>query len=219
MKIILLTLTFWLNLFAFEIYKPSADFSSYFNSSNCSIILKNSFYTNCYDYKLKGTKAVAYEVESSNLKGKQIQKRPRFEEDTRIPKKYRSTWSDYKNSGYTRGHVAPNASFRFSKAAQTSVFLMSNITPQNAKINEILWNKVEQRERKLALKFKNVEVLVLVLYSENPKRIKNNIAVPNSYVKIIKTPYLKECYQAPNHEVRNENLKDFQISCNKFLKE
>lgn len=216
MKVIIFILTLWLNLYAFEIYKPSADFSKYFNSSNCSIILKNSFYTNCYDYKLKGTKAVAYKVEASNLKAKQIRKRPYFEEDTRIAKKYRSTWSDYKNSGYERGHTAPNASFSFSKAAQTSVFLMSNITPQNAKINQVIWNQIEQRERKLALKFKSVEVLVLVLYDKNPKRIKNNIAVPSYYIKIIKTPYFKECYVAPNHEVRSENLKDFQSSCNKF---
>lgn len=216
MKVIILILALWLNLFAFEIYKPSADFSKYFNSLTCSVILKNSFYINCYDYRFKGTKAVAYKVEASNLKAKQIRKRPYFGEDMRIPEKYRSTWSDYKNSGYERGHTAPNASFSFSKAAQISVFLMSNITPQNAKINQVIWNQIEQRERKLALKFKSAEVLVLVIYDENPKRIKNNIAVPSYYIKIIKTPYFKECYAAPNHEVRNENLEDFQISCNKF---
>ncbi|MFK0406872.1 DNA/RNA non-specific endonuclease [Campylobacter jejuni] len=216
MKIFIFLLTISLNIFALEPYKPSADFSSYFNNINFSQILDKFFYLNCYDYKLKGTKAVAYKVEASNLKDKQIKKRPRFEDDTNIPKKYRTTWSDYKNSGYTRGHTAPNASFSFSKTAQNSVFLMSNITPQNAQINNKIWNEIEQRERNLAFKFQSIEVLNLVLYNKEPQYIKNHIAIPSFYVKIIKTPKFKECYQVPNHEVNDENIKQYQINCDKF---
>ncbi|EOI8654265.1 DNA/RNA non-specific endonuclease [Campylobacter jejuni] len=216
MKIFIFLLAISLNIFALESYKPSADFSSYFNNTNCSQILDKFFYLNCYDYKLKGTKAVAYKVEASNLKNKQIKKRPRFEDDTNIPKKYRTTWSDYKNSGYTRGHTAPNASFSFNKAAQNSVFLMSNITPQIAQINNKIWNEIEQRERNLAFKFQSIEVLNLVLYDKEPQYIKNRIAIPSFYVKIIKTPKFKECYQVPNHEVNDENIKQYQINCDKF---
>ncbi|EPE2020536.1 DNA/RNA non-specific endonuclease [Campylobacter jejuni] len=216
MKIFIFLLAISLNIFALEPYKPSADFSSYFNNINCSQILDKFFYLNCYDYKLKGTKAVAYKVEASNLKDKQIKKRPRFEDDTNIPKKYRTTWSDYKNSSYTRGHTAPNASFSFSKAAQNSVFLMSNITPQIAQINNKIWNEIEQRERSLALKFQSIEVLNLILYDKEPQYIKNRIAIPSFYVKIIKTPKFKECYQVPNHEVNDENIKQYQINCDKF---
>lgn len=216
MKIFIFLLAISLNIFALESYKPGADFSSYFNNINCSQILDKFFYLNCYDYKLKGTKAVAYKVEALNLKDKQIKKRPRFEDDTNIPKKYRTTWSDYKNSGYTRGHTAPNASFNFNKAAQNSVFLMSNITPQNAQINNKIWNEIEQRERNLAFKFQSIEVLNLILYDKEPKYIKNRIAIPSFYVKIIKTPKFKECYQVPNHEVNDENIKQYQINCDKF---
>ncbi|WP_072228445.1 DNA/RNA non-specific endonuclease [Campylobacter coli] len=216
MKLIIFLLAFTLHVFALEAYKPDKDFAPYFNPLNCSVVLDKFFYTNCYDYKLKGTKAVAYKVEASNLKEKQIKKRARFEDDTNIPKKYRSTWSDYKNSGYTRGHIASNASFRFSKAAQTSVFLMSNITPQNAQVNATVWNEIEQRERNLALEFQSIEVLNLVLYDKEPQYIKNRIAIPSFYVKIIKTPKFKECYQAPNHEVNDENIKQYQINCDKF---
>ncbi len=76
MKIFIFLLTISLNIFALEPYKPSADFSSYFNNINCSQILDKFFYLNCYDYKLKGTKAVAYKVEASNLKDRQIKKTP-----------------------------------------------------------------------------------------------------------------------------------------------
>ena len=218
MRIIVLLSILFLKIFALEPYKVDANFSSYFSNTNCSQILNKFFYINCYDYNFKGTKAVAYKVEVFNLKGEQLKKRPRFEEDTSIPKKYRSTWSDYKNSGYDRGHIASNASFRFSKAAQNSVFLMSNITPQNTQINKKIWNTIEQRERKLALKFQSIEVLNLILYDKNPKYIKNRIAIPSSYIKIMKTLNFKECYQVPNHEVKDQPITNYQIACDRFLR-
>ncbi|EIB8583969.1 DNA/RNA non-specific endonuclease, partial [Campylobacter coli] len=148
---------------------------------------------NCYDYNLKGTKAVAYRLEAENLKGEQIKKRPRFEDDTNIPKKYRTTWSDYKNSGYDRGHTLSNASMRKTTQAQRSTFLMSNITPQNPQINQRVWNKIEKRERQVASKLGEIEVLNLVNYDSNPINISdteiidfeinNNLILKNIAIK------------------------------------
>ncbi|EAI0449744.1 hypothetical protein GZ693_001704 [Campylobacter coli] len=152
-------------------------------------------------------------LEADNLKGEQIKKRPRFEDDTNIPKKYRTTWSDYKNSGYDRGHTLSNASMRKTTQAQRSTFLMSNITPQNPQINQRVWNKIEKRERQVASKLGSLEVLNLVNYDNNPQRIRNQIAIPSSYTKILKGDNFKECYQVPNHEVENESIRSYQIKC------
>ncbi|ECL3806376.1 TPA: DNA/RNA non-specific endonuclease [Campylobacter jejuni] len=198
-------------------YHPSREFAKYFTTQNCSQVLDKFYYLNCYDYNYKGTKAIAYRLESDNLKAKQIKKRPRFEDDTNIPKKYRTTWSDYKNSGYDRGHMAPNASFSFNKAAQKSVFLMSNIIPQNPHLNQSLWKKLEKRERDFALRFKEVEVLNLVLYSKNPKKIKNDIAIPKSFIKIIKIGKFKECYKVSNEELKNQNIRNYRKECESIL--
>ncbi|WP_257073449.1 DNA/RNA non-specific endonuclease, partial [Campylobacter jejuni] len=158
----------------------------------------------------------AYRLEAENLRGKQIKKRPRFEDDTNIPKKYRTTWSDYKHSGYDRGHTLSNASMRKTTQAQRSTFLMSNITPQNPQINQRIWNKIEKRERQLALKLGSLEVLNLINYDNNPQRIKNNIAVPSSYVKILKGDNFKECYQVSNHEVDDESIRIYKVQCDNF---
>lgn len=203
-------------ILALDAYKLDTDFKGYFNTLNCSVILDKFYYINCYDYALKGSKAVAYRVEKSTLKAKQIKKRPRFEEDFELPKKYRSLWQDYKNSSYSRGHIAPNASFSYSYASQKAVFLMSNITPQNFQINNKIWNDIEKRERELALRFDSLEVLNLILYDKNPPRIKNGIAVPSAYVKFFKFEDFKECYQVPNRTVDDENIKSYQISCENF---
>lgn len=217
MKKIIFLLIFSINLFAkYDQYTPSQDFEKYFNNFNCSLVMNKFFYINCYDFALKGTKATAYKITKENLKAKQIKKRPRFEDDTNIPKKYRSTWSDYIDSGYDRGHSVPNASMRASVAAQKSTFLMSNITPQNKQINQKVWNEIEQRERDLAYKYYEAEVLNLVIYDKNPKTIKNKVAIPKEYIKIIKTKFHKECYKVPNHDVESENIDDYKIDCDKF---
>jgi len=222
-KIVLLVLVFLIqNIYALNLtnspqsYTPSDEFSGYFNSFNCSKVLNKFYYLNCYDFKFKGSKAVAYEIKAENLLKKQLKNRPKFEDDTNLPKKYRTSYGDYKNSGFTRGHIASNASFRFDVRAQKMTFFMSNITPQNEQINAVVWKKAEERERELALKFKSVEVLNLIIYEQKPKRIKNNIAIPSSYIKIIKTPKFKECYQIPNHKVIKEKLKFYRVRCKDF---
>ncbi|EAC1611352.1 hypothetical protein ACQQQT_001654, partial [Campylobacter jejuni] len=53
------------------------------------------------------------------------------------------------------------------------------------------------------------EVLNLVNYDNNPQRIKNNIAIPSSYTKILKGDNFKECYQVPNHIDVNEDHSSF----------
>lgn len=81
-KLIILSLLSTLAFADYTQYKPSEDFAKYFTKQNCSQVLDKFYYINCYDYSLKGTKAVAYRLEADNLKGEQIKKRPRFEDDT-----------------------------------------------------------------------------------------------------------------------------------------
>ncbi|EAL3671825.1 DNA/RNA non-specific endonuclease, partial [Campylobacter jejuni] len=81
-KLIILPLLATLALADYTQYKPSEDFAKYFTKQSCSQVLDKFYYLNCYDYNLKGTKAVAYRLEAENLKGEQIKKRPRFEDDT-----------------------------------------------------------------------------------------------------------------------------------------
>jgi endonuclease G len=53
----------------------------------------------------------------------------------------------YTNSGFDRGHLAPNYAIatRHGEAAQEETFLMSNIIPQRHGLNAGLWKQLEQR--------------------------------------------------------------------------
>ncbi|MCR6576452.1 DNA/RNA non-specific endonuclease [Campylobacter insulaenigrae] len=206
-----------LNSFAYTQYELHPSFDQYFQ--NCSLLMNKYYYINCYDYDYKGTKAIAYRLTAEILNRQHIKKRPKFTEDTNIPKKYRTYWEDYIKSGYTRGHVVPNQSMNTTPQAQFSTFLMSNITPQKKDINNEIWNEIEKRERYLAKKNKELEVLNLIFYEKNPQRIKNNIAIPSFYVKILKAKTYIECYKVPNDDnFARFNRNYFKEDCSKYIK-
>ncbi|HHP0355812.1 TPA: DNA/RNA non-specific endonuclease [Campylobacter lari subsp. concheus] len=216
MKKVLTLCAVALSSFAYTQYELHPSFKPYFK--DCSLLMDKYYYINCYDYNYKGTKAIAYKLEAKILNQEHIKKRPRFQEDTNIPKKYRTYWEDYLRSGYTRGHVVPNQSMNATPQAQLSTFLMSNITPQKKDINAEIWNEIEQRERYLAKKNKELEVLNLVLYDDKPKRIKNNIAIPSFYVKILKAKNFSECYKVPNNDnFARFDRNYFKEDCKKYI--
>jgi len=79
-------------------------------------------------------KVIAYRFtpEGVNKKFKLLNK---FREYTEIPVQYRSTLSDYKGSGYDRGHMAASATLDNSYDAMVESFLLSNMTPQLPGLN------------------------------------------------------------------------------------
>lgn len=51
--------------------------------------------------------------------------------------------SDYRGSGYDRGHLAPAADMKWAPAAMSESFLMSNMSPQDPGFNRGIWKKLE----------------------------------------------------------------------------
>lgn len=52
--------------------------------------------------------------------------------------------TQFRNSGFDRGHLAPASEFSFGQSAMSQTFLMSNISPQNPDFNRHgLWRKLE----------------------------------------------------------------------------
>ncbi len=72
-------------------------------------------------------------------------KRPNFAKDKEAPNS--PDPSDYKRSGYDRGHMVPNHAIesRYGTDDQKKTFLMSNIAPQTPALNQGVWRNVEHR--------------------------------------------------------------------------
>lgn len=97
--------------------------------------------------------------------------------------------SDYTNSGYDRGHMAPNHAIAslYGKSAQEETFLMTNITPQKPNLNQKIWQRLEAMElESFSYKFKEVWVYTGPLFYENTKKLKNSfwVDIPHAFYKV-----------------------------------
>ena len=69
----------------------------------------------------------------------------RFTEDPKIPAQYQTSYSDYTNSGYSRGHLIASSDRQYSEEANLQTFYMSNINPQIQNgFNGGIWANLER---------------------------------------------------------------------------
>ena len=100
----------------------------------------------------------------------------------------RVTTRDYANSGYDRGHMAPNYAIAlcYGAQAQQETFLMSNIIPQRPNLNRRVWEQLEQAEVKnYAQRFKQLWVIAGPVFRGDAKRLEGGVLLPDACFKIL----------------------------------
>jgi len=198
----------------------ATEIRDFINERNCDQILDKGYYQICYDYKAKGAKYVGYTLDSSKVNAGNIKKRPRFYPDKEIPAKYRTTSSDYTHNEFhaDRGHLAPDASFDWSKKSLKSVYSMANIIPQYKWINRKTWVKAEKYERHVASKLGEVTVINGVVYGDYRQRLrKSGIAYPVAYWKrLYDNNGFERCFYYKNDshaKIKGGRLRDHVVAC------
>ncbi len=108
-----------------------------------------------------------------------------FREDNSLPKNcYKVDESDYRGSGYDRGHLMPSGDRTKSKSANSSSFLMVNILPQNPSNNREVWRELEIYSRELVNR--GLKLYTFAGGNGELKRInKDKISVPKYTWKVI----------------------------------
>ena len=158
---------------------------SFIQSQECDgETLDKRYFVICYSTDAKVAYWVGYILTPANLEGS-ASRTDDFREDTLISADYRSTLSDYRRSGYDRGHLAPAASFKRSEEAMSTTFLMSNMAPQTPYLNRNIWNQLESAIRSLAGSEQFTVVFTGNVFSDASKTIGNNVTVPDSCYKVI----------------------------------
>jgi len=72
-----------------------------------------------------------------------------FNPDPLLPEGARAELADYKNSGYARGHMSPDAN-RTQNPAKDETYFLSNMVPQWGPFNSGMWSQLEARVRRWA---------------------------------------------------------------------
>jgi endonuclease G, mitochondrial len=107
-----------------------------------------------------------------------------FRPDDRLPNGWtRISNFDYNGSGFDRGHLCPSGDRSSSIEANSSTFLMTNITPQSHDLNTGPWEKLESLSRGLVFQ-KNTLYIITGQYGENGK-VKRKLTIPTNFWKIV----------------------------------
>ncbi|NLC35656.1 MAG: DNA/RNA non-specific endonuclease [Alcaligenaceae bacterium] len=115
-----------------------------------------------------------------------VERRDRFYADARLPAAERAELADYRNSGYSRGHMAPAGDMHTPQAMEQS-FSLANMVPQNQVQNAGAWNRIEQDTRKYIMRAQgDVYVFTGPVYGSTPARIgQGRVAVPDHLYKVV----------------------------------
>ena len=189
------------------------------NEENCDLLLDKEFLQICYDKSKKVAKSVAYTLYGDLVNELNIKERPFFYEEESIENRYRAKVSDYRGSGYDRGHMAPDASFDWSQESLDATYSLANIIPQVPEVNQHRWIKVERYAREVAVELGEVDVVNVVKYNTHSKYIgESNIAVSKGYYKILfnEDQNFEACYYFENNATlqnNNEILDNYKVNC------
>lgn len=99
---------------------------------------------------------------------------------------------DYRGSGFDRGHMAPNFAIEtnYGKLAQLETFLMTNISPQTAKLNRSIWRKLEHKvATKYAQDLSDIWVITGPIFDDDPPAMHSGVSIPHSFYKIVVNKY------------------------------
>lgn len=102
---------------------------SLYPTTNKGEIVNHTFYSLSYVEEYEQPEWVAYVFNSQN-EIKRTSRKDNFREDPLV-NTGSATLSDYKGSGYDRGHLVPAGSIAFDELAMSESFFMSNMSPQN----------------------------------------------------------------------------------------
>lgn len=137
----------------------------------------------CVGYELTSTR-----VAMSDAPDAEKRRNYQFNADGRVPGC--PNWNEYKSSGYTRGHMAPAMDMRWDKQAMTDCFYMTNICPQEEKLNNAHWRTLEEKVHAWAKRDGRLIVLTGPIVSAQPTCVgpKHDIAVPDAFYKVVYAP-------------------------------
>ncbi|MBE0661970.1 MAG: DNA/RNA non-specific endonuclease [Bacteroidales bacterium] len=199
------------------------------NLDDTLIILVNNGYCLGFSKKYNQPLWAAYQV-SKSRKEVDYERFPFFADDVRLPLAHQIGTETF-GGGYDRGHLVPNSAInkQYGKTSQMETFLMSNISPQKAELNQGVWQKLEAeipgRYCSRSNSFPHVWVIVGPVFSQTPDTLhrKNGlkVPVPESFFCILSRPdsnpwttpvidhYLS--FLIPQNVLRNQKLDESLI--------
>ncbi len=138
-----------------------------------------------------------------------------FKPDPELP--FSPETSDYAQSGYDRGHLAPAADMEFDYSIMQESFYFSNIAPQDPAFNRGIWKRLECLQRLWAKDYDSIYIITGPVLRGKMRTIGyHNISVPRYFYKVIMRrdkngKYVGAGFVFPNRDA-NSHLRDRMVS-------
>jgi len=153
------------------------------------VIEDRSGFSFVYDYENRVPKWVAYKLTKEEVEGdlESLDRKDfNFKKDPDI--KESPSDSNYKNSGYDRGHMAPADDLAWSEESFQDSFYTTNVVPQTSDLNQGIWRELEVQVQDWAMTYDNVYVVTgPVLRGDEPciELVFDSICAPRHFFKVV----------------------------------
>lgn len=111
-----------------------------------------------WDGDLRANRWTCYELHAGNTLNN-VSRQDNFRQDPEVPSQYQTTLSDYKGSGFSRGHLCPSGDRLCSQEQNGQTFYLTNMQPQWQRHNGGLWQQLETYVRNVADNFDTLYVV------------------------------------------------------------
>lgn len=126
-------------------------------------------YASLVDARLRNPRWVIEHLTAASLQGAGSRGNSQFVEDEGIEPRFRARLSDYRGSGYDRGHMAPASNHKASQQAMDATFTLSNTCPQVGEgFNRDYWARFERWVQSCTKQYDDVWVVTGPLYLPRP---------------------------------------------------
>ena len=159
-----------------SLYYPKIDSGEY--------VIHHQYYDLVYDELHEQAKWVFYKLYPSYLNGP-YKRRNDFRADPKVISKS-ANHSDYRGSGYDRGHLMPAADMTWSEVALSESFYYSNMSPQHPSFNRGVWKRLESKVRSWCMESDSLFIITGPVVNTIFDVIgQNRVAIPDAYFKVI----------------------------------
>lgn len=187
------------------------------SSQNCHI-LQNDHYYSCYSSSYKNSQWTLHQLERSQIEGSQARTND-YRRDNRVSNPVEST--DYRSSGFDRGHLVPAADMKRDHSSMSQTFYMTNMGPQRPEFNRGIWSALEKKIRRDFLatgQSKDVFVYTGAILSPGLPTLKSGVTIPEWFYKIIynQKGHSVRSYLIDNHRYSSSELESFRVSVDRI---
>ena len=178
--------------------------------SSCEQKVKHTYFKFCYSKLHKQALWTFHKLTRKSIQGNTSRTND-YRFDPKVADPVDNT--DYRGSGFDRGHLVPAADMKLNYQSMSETFFMTNMSPQRAGFNRAIWKQLEDGIRSQVRSLGDAFIVTAPVLSKKLPTIKSGVSIPTLFYKIAYFPKAKvmRAYLLENRKYSGASYSDFQV--------